>query len=119
LEGFGQAAGSGRGSECSPRGGRRTQFGQGRLKLIVLQAFSHGERSEEDHRLARRKACRAGNERIMEILLRCVEKTRLPGLSDAIQVKEIGTPLTNPRYNGNGRGAILRLAPGAWRPPGR
>ena len=30
----------------------------------------------------------------------------MPGLRDAIEVKEIGTPLTNVRYTGNYRGGI-------------
>ena len=30
----------------------------------------------------------------------------LPGLAEAIEVEEIGTPLTNRRYTGNDRGAI-------------
>jgi prolycopene isomerase len=41
-----------------------------------------------------------------EILIQKVEKTLLPGLSAAIEVKEIGTPLTNIRYTGTHRGAI-------------
>jgi len=39
-------------------------------------------------------------------LIESVEATLLPGLSAAIEVKEIGTPLTNVRYTGNYRGAI-------------
>ena len=34
------------------------------------------------------------------------EKVMLPGLSKAIEVREVGTPLTNLRYTGNYRGAI-------------
>jgi len=41
-----------------------------------------------------------------DILIKQVEKTLLPGLSKTIEVKEIGTPLTNVRYTGNYRGAI-------------
>jgi prolycopene isomerase len=41
-----------------------------------------------------------------EVLIQMVEKTLLPGLSSAIEVKEIGTPLTNIRYTGHHRGAI-------------
>jgi len=35
-----------------------------------------------------------------------VEETLMPGLREAIEVKEIGTPLTNVRYTKNYRGAI-------------
>ena len=41
-----------------------------------------------------------------EALIRKAEKILLPGLSSAIEVKEIGTPLTNVRYAGHNRGAI-------------
>jgi len=41
-----------------------------------------------------------------DILIKKIEDTLLPGLSDAIAVKEIGTPLTNVRYTRNYRGAI-------------
>jgi len=41
-----------------------------------------------------------------DILIRRVEEKLLPGLSGVIEVKEIGTPLTNIRYTSNYRGAI-------------
>ena len=41
-----------------------------------------------------------------DILIEKVEKSFLPGLTKAIEVKEIGTPLTNVRYTRNYRGAI-------------
>lgn len=41
-----------------------------------------------------------------DILIQKIDKTLLPGLTKAIEVKEIGTPLTNIRYTGHPRGAI-------------
>ena len=41
-----------------------------------------------------------------DVLIDDVEGTLMPGLRDAIEVKEIGTPLTNLRYTGNYRGGI-------------
>ena len=41
-----------------------------------------------------------------DILIKRLENTLLPGLSQAIEVMEIGTPLTNVRYTSNYRGAI-------------
>ena len=41
-----------------------------------------------------------------DVLIRRAERVLLPGLSSAIEVKEIGTPLTNVRYTGHHRGAI-------------
>jgi prolycopene isomerase len=40
------------------------------------------------------------------VLIQRAEHAILPGLSKAIEVMEIGTPLTNLRYTGNTRGAI-------------
>ncbi|MGD0201119.1 MAG: hypothetical protein ABSD27_10265, partial [Bryobacteraceae bacterium] len=48
---------------------------------------------------------RAEKERIADIYIRQAEKV-LPGLAKAIEVQEIGTPLTNVRYTGNYRGSI-------------
>ena len=41
-----------------------------------------------------------------DILIKRVEEKLLPGFSETIEVKEIGTPLTNVRYTSNYRGAI-------------
>jgi len=49
---------------------------------------------------------RKEKERMAEVLIRKAERILLPGLSSAIEVKEIGTPLTNVRYTGHHRGAI-------------
>ncbi|HOC90521.1 MAG TPA: hypothetical protein PKI90_13320, partial [bacterium] len=53
-----------------------------------------------------KKAYRKEKERMADILIAKAEKALLPGLAKAIQVKEIGTPLTNLRYTGHPRGAI-------------
>jgi prolycopene isomerase len=41
-----------------------------------------------------------------DMLIDAAENRLLPGLRAAIEVKEIGTPLTNLRYTSNYRGAI-------------
>ena len=41
-----------------------------------------------------------------DVLIQRAEQVLLPGLSQAIAVKEIGTPLTNVCYTGHQRGAI-------------
>jgi phytoene dehydrogenase-like protein len=41
-----------------------------------------------------------------KVIIRRVEEALLPGLSQAIEVQDVGTPLTNLRYTGNYRGAI-------------
>ncbi len=76
------------------------------VNIIVLQGYSHWEKFEADYFKGNKKEYRAEKERMAGILIDKVEKTLLPGLSKAIEIKEIGTPLTNLRYTGNYRGAV-------------
>ena len=80
--------------------------GKNTLNIMVLQGYDHWKQYEADYFEGKKTAYRAEKERMAEILIRKVEQTLLPGLSSAIEVKEIGTPLTNVRYTGNYRGAI-------------
>ncbi len=80
--------------------------GKNTINVLALQGFGPWEKFEADYRNGRKTAYRAEKERMAELLIRRVEQKLLPGLSRAIQVKEIGTPLTNLRYTGNYRGAI-------------
>jgi all-trans-retinol 13,14-reductase len=80
--------------------------GKNTLNLIALQGFDHWKRYESDYWKGNKRAYRAEKERLAALLIRQVEKTILPGLTKAIEVKEIGTPLTNLRYTGNYHGAI-------------
>jgi all-trans-retinol 13,14-reductase len=76
------------------------------LNIIALQGYDHWKEYEADYLKGNKTAYRAEKERIASILIKKVEETLLPGLSSAIEVKEIATPLTNVRYTGNYRGAI-------------
>ena len=80
--------------------------GKNTLTIMTLQGFEHWEKFEDDYRNGRKSAYRAEKQRIANLFIQRVEKALLPGLSKAIEVKEIGTPLTNIRYTGNYRGAI-------------
>jgi prolycopene isomerase len=80
--------------------------GKNTVNLITLQGFDHWKKYEADYRQGRKDAYRAEKERMAGILIQQAEKLLLPGLSKVIEVKEIGTPLTNLRYTGNRRGAI-------------
>jgi phytoene dehydrogenase-like protein len=80
--------------------------GKNTLNIIVLQGFDHWKKYEADYWKGRKEEYRAEKERMADILISRVEKDLLPGLSEAIEVKEIGTPLTNIRYTRNYRGAI-------------
>ena len=80
--------------------------GKNTLNIITLQGYDFWKKYEADYFKGNKKAYRAEKERMADILIKQVEDTLLPGLSKAIEVKEIGTPLTNLRYTGNYRGAI-------------
>ena len=80
--------------------------GKNTLNILVLQGYDHWKKYEADYFKDEKTAYRNEKERMADILIKQVEKTLLPGLSNAIEVKEIGTPLTNVRYTGNYRGAI-------------
>ena len=80
--------------------------GKNTLNIMTLQGFNHWEKYESDYLKGNKAAYRREKEQMADILIKRIEKTLLPGLSEAIEVKEIGTPLTNVRYTSNYRGAI-------------
>jgi all-trans-retinol 13,14-reductase len=80
--------------------------GKNTINILVLQGYDHWEKYEADYRKGNKKEYKAEKERMADILIKKVEETVLPGLSESIEVKEIGTPLTNWRYTRNYRGAI-------------
>jgi prolycopene isomerase len=80
--------------------------GKNTLNIMTLQGFDHWEPYAEDYFNGNKSAYRREKERMAEILITKVEETLLPGLKDAIEIKEIGTPLTNIHYTSNFRGAI-------------
>ncbi len=80
--------------------------GKNTLSIIALQGYDHWKPFESDYFRGNKKAYNAEKTRMADVLIRDAEAKLLPGLSSAIQVKEISTPLTNLRYTGNYRGAI-------------
>jgi len=80
--------------------------GKNTVNIIALQGYSHWEPFETDYFQWNKTAYQQEKERMADILIQRVEQAILPGLSEAIEVKEIGTPLTNVRYTSNYRGAI-------------
>ena len=80
--------------------------GKNTINIMTLQGYDHWERFAKDYHAGEKREYRKEKERMAEILIRRAEKILLPGLSSAIEVKEIGTPLTNVRYTGHHRGAI-------------
>ena len=80
--------------------------GKNIINIMTLQGFDHWEKYKEDYFKDNKEEYRKEKERMANILIDKVEKTLLPGLKDAIEVKEIGTPLTNLRYTSNYKGAV-------------
>jgi len=80
--------------------------GKNTLNIMTLQGFDHWEKYSEDYFKENKDVYNKEKERMAEILIQKVESKLLPGLSDAITIKEIGTPLTNIRYTSNFKGAI-------------
>ncbi|HWR16703.1 MAG TPA: NAD(P)/FAD-dependent oxidoreductase [Terriglobales bacterium] len=79
--------------------------GKNTVNILTLQGYEHWKPFEADYWKGNKTAYNKEKYRIAEILIKQAEKV-LPGLGKAIEVKEIGTPLTNIRYTGNYRGAI-------------
>jgi all-trans-retinol 13,14-reductase len=80
--------------------------GKNTLNLLTLQGYDPWEKYEKDYFAGRKSEYNRAKKRMADILIQKAEKSILPGLSKAIEVSEIGTPLTNLRYTGNHRGAI-------------
>ena len=80
--------------------------GKNTLNILTIQGFDHWEKYKDDYFKNNKEEYNKEKERMADILIDKVESTVLPGLRDAIEVKEIGTPLTNMRYTSNYRGAI-------------
>ena len=80
--------------------------GKNTLSIIALQGYDPWKKYEADYFAGKKDAYRAEKERMADILIKKVEETLLPGLSKAIEVREVATPLTNVRYTSNYRGAI-------------
>ena len=80
--------------------------GKNTVNIITLMGYDHWQTYERDYFAGNKTAYDAEKKRIADVLIDRVENTLMPGLRDAIEVIEIGTPLTNVRYTGNHRGAI-------------
>lgn len=80
--------------------------GKNTLNILVQQDYEHWKRYEADYWKGNKTDYKAEKERMANILIARLEEKLLPGLSQAIEVKDIGSPLTNVRYTGNYRGAM-------------
>lgn len=80
--------------------------GKNTVNIMTLQGYEPWEKHAADYAKGKKTAYRAEKERLARVLLEDVERRFLPGLTRAIEVMEIGTPLTNLRYTHNHRGAV-------------
>ncbi|MFH0777688.1 MAG: NAD(P)/FAD-dependent oxidoreductase [Candidatus Eisenbacteria bacterium] len=80
--------------------------GKNTLSLITLQGFDYWKKYEADYFAGKKTEYRKEKERLADLMIARAEETLLPGLSGAVEVREIGTPLTNVRYTSNYRGAM-------------
>ncbi len=83
--------------------------GKNTVNITTFMGYDRWKEYESDYLKGNKEAYRKEKERIADALIAHAEKTLLPGLAGAIEVKEIGTPLTNVRYTSNYRGAIYGL----------
>lgn len=80
--------------------------GKNTINILSLQGYGPWERFEADYFAGRKAAYYAEKKRMADLLIQQAEQVLLPGLSDAIEVMDAATPLTNVRYTGHHRGAI-------------
>lgn len=79
--------------------------GKNTINIMTLQGYGPWEKYEKAYFSGDKAAYRKEKERMADVLIQRAEEKLLPGLAKAIEVKEIGTPLTNIRYTGHRRGA--------------
>jgi phytoene dehydrogenase-like protein len=80
--------------------------GKNTINIMTLQGFGHWEKYRDDYFKNEKDEYNKEKNRMADILIDQVDKTLLPGLKNAIEVKEVGTPLTNIRYTSNYKGAV-------------
>ncbi len=80
--------------------------GKNTVNILSLQGYGPWEKYEKDYLAGKKSDYQKEKKRMADILIARVEDRLLPGLSKAIEVMEVGTPLTNVRYTGHHRGAI-------------
>ena len=80
--------------------------GKSTLSIMCLAHFEPWKKFEKDYFNNQKHAYNKEKDRIAQRFIQRVEQRLIPGLSDHIEVMEIGTPLTNMFYTQNPGGAI-------------
>jgi len=76
------------------------------ITIMTLADYGPWKKYEKDYFSGNKSAYKKEKERIADAFIKRVEERVIPGLRNMIEVKEIGTPLTNVRYTKNPNGAI-------------
>ncbi|MBU1342503.1 MAG: NAD(P)/FAD-dependent oxidoreductase [Proteobacteria bacterium] len=80
--------------------------GKSTISIMCLSDFSPWKKFEKDYFNGQKDDYNREKERIAQRFIQRVEQTLIPGLSNMVEVMEIGTPLTNMFYTKNPEGAI-------------
>jgi all-trans-retinol 13,14-reductase len=80
--------------------------GKNIVNIIVLQGYDFWKQFEADYFKGKKEAYNEEKNSMTDVLIDQAEAKLLPGLRDAIEIKEAATPLTNMRYTANYRGGI-------------
>jgi len=80
--------------------------GKSTLSIMCLADYEPWKKFETHYFCGNKAAYNKEKERIATAFISRVEKKLMPGLSNKIEIMEIGTPLTNIFYTGNTNGAI-------------
>jgi all-trans-retinol 13,14-reductase len=80
--------------------------GKNIINITILQGYDFWKQFEADYFKGKKDAYNKEKDRMTEVLIDQAEAKLLPGLRDAIEIKEAATPLTNMRYTANYRGGI-------------
>lgn len=79
------------------------------VTLSQLQGYDFWSKYEGDYFSGKRDTYKEEKEGIADLLIERAEKV-IPGITEYIEVREVGTPLTVRRYTGNFKGAIYGWA---------
>jgi all-trans-retinol 13,14-reductase len=80
--------------------------GKNTIILTAGQGYDFWEPYESDYLRGDKEAYRRVKERMADELVQRAEEALLPGLAGEVEVREVGTPLTNLHYTSNYRGAV-------------
>ncbi len=80
--------------------------GKSTISIMCLSDFEPWKKFEKDYFNGNKESYNREKQRIAKRFIQRFEQALIPGLSDMIEVMEIGTPLTNIFYTQNPEGAI-------------